>query len=240
MLQQQQQQQLVDLAYKHPRLLIDDDDDHDDNGTAIGVGADDVVDDEDSAGPINIDAATKQNEHYRDDTEVDGIIDDVTRRTDTVQKQIADSIRSNGAFASESFNNLHLNHLTRQFDDDCKLIGKVNPNLVKTWEQLNGGRIEANDHIAYPMNNGVASTLRNSNGTRSFVIYHTAENSGHYYDSIDNESVITRTEDDLDEEIAASFIDELAVSAGGEAMADFMSIASNDRKFCWSIESNNQ
>lgn len=221
----QQQQQLVDLAYKHPRLLIDDDDDHVDNGAS----ADDVV---------NEVTPTKL-AHCDNRSNDDG-------NCNKIQKEIVDSIRSNGTFASNSFSNLNLSHLNRQFDENCKLIGKVNPNLVKTWEQLNGNRIDANEHIAYPMDNEVVSstvdaiaTLTKNNG-RSFVIYHTAENSGHYYDSIDNDSVITRTEDDLDEEIVVSSIDEMAVTAGGEAMADFLSIVSNDRKFCWSVDSNNQ
>lgn len=111
-------------------------------------------------------------------------------------------------------------------DETCKLIGNVKPNLVRTWEQLNCKRTNQNQSdqiIEYP---------RDYDGkglNESFTI---CENvSERFYDSIDNASVSTRNEDD---ELIASLCDQMA--AGGETMAEYISLMNRKEEICWSID----
>lgn len=154
---------LVDIAYKHPQLLIDDVDD------------------------------------------VDGI------NTDATNHMGYDQYHSPSETSSERQHN------------ECKLIGNVNPTLIKTWEQLNGFRSDenilpmANYPIHYGNGDGVADETTTN---KSFIIRRAAAASGHFYDSIDNESFITQ---DDEEQLIASICEEMAT--GGEALAEYISIS---------------
>lgn len=156
---------LVDIAYKHPQLLIDKD-----NG------------DEDDR--INSDATN--NMGY-------------------------DQYHSRSETSSERQNN------------ECKLIGNVNPTLIKTWEQLSGFRSDENilPMANYPMHYGNGDGMTDQTTTnKSFIIRRAAAASGHFYDSIDNESFITQEDD---EQLIASICEEMAT--GGEALAEYISIS---------------
>ncbi|XP_031632909.1 uncharacterized protein LOC116346818 isoform X2 [Contarinia nasturtii] len=141
---------------------------------------------------------------------------------------------------------------SKPINTDCRLIGNVKPNLIKTWEQLNGTMAshsypkESNEqlnarqtHISpmiYFNNNHMVFDQKmptTSKNNESFVIKRPASQSGHYYDSIDNESIVT--EDD-EEQLIASLCD---VENGGEAMAEYISLIEKKEKFCWSIDSCN-
>lgn len=153
---------LVDMAYKHPQLLVDDED------------------------------------------EVDGEGVEVDSR-------------------SQKYNN-HSNSRT----NDCKLIGNVTPSLVKTWEQLNGFRSSENilpmaNYPTYDTDDGNRSQDGTTSPNRSFIIRRAAAASGHYYDSIDNESFISP---DDDEQLIASICEQM--NAGGEALAEYISIIDED------------
>lgn len=148
--------QLVELAYKHPQLLIEDGD-------------------VDEAEVIDADVANKMS--YRQEI---------------------------------------------SSDNECKLIGNVNPTLVKTWEQLNGFRSDDNilPMANYPMQYG--NDDRETDGTttdKSFIIRRATAASGHFYDSIDNESFIMQEDE---EQMIASICDEMV--DGGEALAEYISM----------------
>lgn len=164
---------LVDIAYKHPQLLIDDADEVD---APNGMDSNKVNE--------SSDITLNKNDHRQ---QYDSRID-----------------------ASEQ--------------NVCKLIGNVNPTLIKTWEQLNGFRSE--DSISpmtnYPMHYGNCELVSDSTtSNKSFIIQRmSAETaSGHFYDSIDNESFITQDDGD---NLIASICEEMV--AGGEALAEYISI----------------
>lgn len=141
---------------------------------------------------------------------------------------------------------------------DCRLIGNVKPNLIKTWEQLNSTMTSQSDAInAYPRENNekldkrheymnpmiylsnnhilfdqkIATTSKNN---ESFIIKRPASQSSNFYDSIDNESVVTQVDDD---QMISSLCDE--IENGGEAMAEYISLMEKKEKLCWSIDSCN-
>lgn len=126
----------------------------------------------------------------------------------------------------------------KAIDGSCKLIGNVKPNLVKTWEQLNGTRLNPNQMIEYPdyvdddglRTNYTKQQTAKEHSNETFIM---SQSSNHFYDSIDNESIITAHDDD--EQIAMSLDFEL--KHGGEAMAEYMSIVEKKEELCWSIDS---
>lgn len=156
---------LVDIAYKHPQLLVDD------------------------AGDADNDA-------------LDG---DATNKMSYNQYQ-------NRADTS-----------AEQLPNECRLIGNVNPALIKTWKQLNGYRSEDNilPMANYPKHHGhdgrhvAAGTAPNKN----FIIRRAAVASGNFYDSIDNESFIMPEDE---EQLIASICEEMV--DGGEALAEYISM----------------
>lgn len=158
--------QLVDIAYKHPLLLIEDND--------------------------------------NDDGETDDI--KIVEATTTYENETK----------------------TEENNCPCKLVGNVNPNLIKTWEQLNGFRSEQSDNHMY-----VEELVDTTTNNKSFIIK--KKTSGHFYDSIDNESLMTQEEED---QMISSICEEMA--AGGEAMAEYLSLIDKKEKICWSIDSCNQ
>lgn len=156
---------LVDIAYKHPQLLVDDEDADVDEGD---------VNDADATNTLSY-------HQYQ------------TRSDSTDQQQ-----------------------------NECKLIGNVNPTLIKTWEQLNGFR--SDDNISpmanYPMHYGNGDhRVVDESTNKSFIIRRAAAASGHFYDSIENESFITQEDE---EQLIASICDEML--GGGEALAEYISL----------------
>lgn len=146
---------------------------------------------------------------------------------------------------------------TKPVNTECRLgrlIGNVKPNLIKTWEQLNAMTSQSypkenneqmderknqisQQNIIYFGNNDMLfdqkmPTIPKNN--ESFVIKRPASQSGHFYDSIDNESVVTQ--DDDEQLITSLCADE---EHGGEAMAEYISLIEKKEKLCWSIDSCN-
>lgn len=122
----------------------------------------------------------------------------------------------------------------------CKLIGKVSPNLVKTWEQLNDVnantkpnfiRSTSNDSekILYPEPAEVVTGKQKGQPYHVNHVVHSGS-SEDFFDSIDGklsselECLVSLCCDNIDDGYAA-----------GEVMADFESL--DRRKICWSIES---
>lgn len=206
------QQTCVNMAYKHPQLLI-------------GEQADDCE---------KIDLTDREN---------------ITENNYNDRNQSQPFNLFNGNNHSE----------TVKGNSDCHLIGNVKPNLIKTWEQLNNHNSQSDDmHATHTMESNetlnaqpkcIDSMLyfRNnhvlfdekipttSKNNESFVIKRSASQSGHFYDSIDNESI--QTQDDDDDQIIASLCDE--IGNGGEAMAEYISLMEKKEKLCWSIDSCN-
>lgn len=114
----------------------------------------------------------------------------------------------------------------------CKLIGKVSPNLVKTWEQLND--VNANkphyvrstsnesEKILYPESTDVVTG-------KPYQVNHVVHSgsSEDFFDSIDG-----KLGSDLECLVSLCCDDGYAA---GEVMAEFESL--DRRKVCWSIES---
>lgn len=147
---------------------------------------------------------------------------------------------------------------SKQINSDCRLIGNVKPNLIKTWEQLNSTMTSQSDALnAYPKENNEKLNTQHdymnpmiylsnnhilfdqkmpttSKNNESFVIKRSASQSSHFYDSIDNESVVTQDDDD---QMISSLCDEM--EHGGEAMAEYISLIEKKEKLCWSIDSCN-
>lgn len=171
-------QQLVNIAYKHPQLLVDDND----NDRTDVAGASTIV-------------------------EPDSISCDPDKSNQSPGPHLARPAAVNPSQ-----------------DDECRLIGKVNPNLVKTWNQLN--QSVAN----YPFEFGHEPGATDE----SFTIRRGADETI-FYDSIDNnQSIITEEEE---EELIASICEQMA--AGGEAMAEYLSYIKKRETICWSIDSVN-
>lgn len=223
------QQKFVNMAYKHPQLLIGEKDECE------------KIDLE-----PNDESHIADNFHYNNDQ---------------------NKCRS---FKLSLFNgnNNHNDNVTTttttpKSNSDCRLIGNVKPNLIKTWEQLNSAMNSQSDTLnVYPKesnekldtqsdfmnpmiylsNNHILFDQKmptTSKNNESFVIKRpTTSQSAHFYDSIDgcdNESVVTQDDDD---QMISSLCDEMA-EHGGEAMAEYISLIEKKEKLCWSIDSCN-
>lgn len=209
------QQKCVNMAYKHPQLLIGEKDECEKVDTEL-----------DSTDP-------KVADNYNDQNMC---------RT-AFKLNLFNGNQQNGNTTMEKTNN------------DCHLIGNVKPNLIKTWEQLNSST--TSQIVAYPMENGEKIVTQHdyinpmiylsnnhilfdqremdtSKNNESFVMKRPPSQSGHFYDSIDNESVVTQDDDD---QLISSLCDEM--EHGGEAMAEYISIIEKKEKLCWSIDSCN-
>ncbi|GAB0091961.1 Pyruvate kinase [Sergentomyia squamirostris] len=97
-----------------------------------------------------------------------------------------------------------------RIEGTCRLIGKVNPNILKTWEQLKSG--------TGPLVDGPMPR-----------VFYKKQSSNTFYDSIDN-SIGTVTSD----------TDEGPIPAAGEVMAECDSLLDKKPSSCWSIESDNK
>lgn len=213
------QQNFFDMAYKHPQLLIGEKDECD---KTTGAGSDDQTN-------RPIDNYTNPNVCT---TAFKMTLFNGSNHTDQIDKTT--------------------------FTSNCHLIGNVKPNLIKTWEQLNGMPSRA-DMIAYPndtngkfdsqheyinpsiylstkylLSNQRTCKNTSSQNDESFVIRRPPSQSGYFYDSIDNELVVTQ---DDEEQVISSLCDEL--EHGGEAMAEYISLIDKKEKLCWSIDSCN-
>lgn len=223
------QQKFVNMAYKHPQLLIDDEKDECEK-------VDSVCDEQE-------------------------VVD--YRSVQTQSRPFKLSLfNSNGHNDSHTTSNLTTTATTPpppKSHTDCRLIGNVKPNLIKTWEQLNSAMTTQSDAtnayakepnesksnaaqheymnpMLYLSNNHILFDQKmptTSKQNESFVIKRSASQSGHFYDSIDNESVVTQDDDD---QLIASLCD---MEHGGEAMAEYISLMEKKEKLCWSIDSCN-
>ena len=206
---QPQVPQYVDLAYKHPHLLMDDD-----SPTELTPAEESMfnetnreievkfVEDSNSIDLMTIGYGTRTNSRNDDD-------------------RTGFKVETKHKTARNAFTSISSDALRRSADDDCKLIGKVNPVLIKTWERLNGitsvGDSQGTDNSTAPASYLISKQMSDSS-------------SDHFYDSIDNESLMTQPDDD---DAIASICELDDIAAGGEAMADIYAV----RKLCWSIDS---
>lgn len=215
------QQKFVNMAYKHPQLLIGD----------------------------------------RDECEkIDSDPDENVIRTVENDDDNPNQTKSRSTFKLNIVNdsNFKDSEMTQKpADNGCRLIGNVKPNLIKTWEQLNGTMTsqadtmtirptECNERfdtqheysaMAYFSNKHILYDQKRSTTSKnneSFVIKRPASQSSHFYDSIDNESVVTQEDED---QLIASLCDQM--ENGGEAMAEYISFIEKKEKLCWSIDSCN-
>lgn len=239
-------QKFVNMAYKHPQLLIGDEKDECEKVAGCDVEST-VVNTDENYGNI-------QNECERS-----------TFKTNFINGN------NNGQQILQRSGTLNTN---------CHLIGNVKPNLIKTWEQLNGmpaqyrsnDQLNAQKHQQHDENNDhhqlqqpqqqqcdtyinpsiylntkkyhlfsnqQMENLPQNNNDESFVIRRPPSKSGYFYDSIEIE---TQDDDDDDEEdgqqeVIASLCEEL--ENGGEAMAEYISLIEKKDKHCWSIDSCN-
>lgn len=151
--------------------------------------------------------------------------------------------------------------LTRQenVDDEkssveakCRLVGKVNPNIVRTWEQLNSV-------ILRNQNSFTTSSMdsdANSNDKQSFTLFcrkpynfkeleerlekfpvrkvrYTETGCDDFFDSIDDSSLTDRLLN-VSGNLHEGDNNILMTGAAGEGMADFDSLEKH--KICWSID----
>ncbi|XP_055323449.1 uncharacterized protein LOC129578631 isoform X2 [Sitodiplosis mosellana] len=216
------QQKFVNMAYKHPQLLIGEKDECE-----------------------KVDSETDEHE----------IVDNYNNDQNKCPPFKLSLFNGNG----HSENSTAAATAASNSNADCRLIGNVKPNLIKTWEQLNSAMTSQSDVISgyakernnranaarhehmnpmiYLSNNHILFDQKmptTSKQNESFVIKRPASQSGHFYDSIDNESVVTQDDDD---QMIASLCDEM--EHGGEAMAEYISLIEKKEKLCWSIDSCN-
>lgn len=197
----------LELAYKHPRLLFEQEDEPEMERL--------------SSSP-KINSFLEQNREltvqYVDDNSIEML--DATKET-LIQPRTFSVKRT--AFEKP----------TEEVLPHCKLVGKVTPNLIKTWEQLNAGN----------QPNPLPALSTNSQGPHQLQ-------SEDFYDSIDDDQLVSELEripsmcdeyhDLLDDDVNG--MDEvlfdgrmLGRQAAGEVMAQFESI--DKRKICWSMDS---
>lgn len=151
--------------------------------------------------------------------------------------------------AFSSLTSVHHRDESSDTTSPCHLIGKVNPNLVKTWEQLNSSQHNINKI-------STSLTTSESSDKQSCVLFYRkpfnftedndvenkfhvnrvihSESSGDFYDSIDDQSIIENTYV-VDDDIMGSIYHDETVMVGGEGMAECDSLIEK-KKICWSIE----
>lgn len=191
----------LELAYKHPRLLMA------------------TPDDEES---IYTETNREIEIKYVDDNSIE-MLDASNGNSSSSNK--AKSILGHQSSRKTAFLSINLdvsNGNNTTTSNSCKLIGKVNPNLVKTWEQLNGN---CNGNGT----NEVAPTA-NKHYHINRVIH--TESSEDFYDSIDDDQ--STSELDHMSSICHDSTENME-QAAGEIMAQCESL--DKRKICWSIDS---
>lgn len=137
-------------------------------------------------------------------------------------------------------------------EDDCRLVGKVNPNLVKTWEQLSGNRIKINEKdksmssensekqscvLFYRKPFSFKDDVKTTEKFHVNKILH-SESSGDFYDSIDDQSIVENTYIVDDIMSSSIYINQDNEYAAGEGMAECGSL--EKKKECWSSSWENE
>lgn len=136
----------------------------------------------------------------------------------------------------------------------CRLVGKVNPNIVRTWEQLNSVILRNQNSFT---SKSIESNT-NSNDKQSFTLFcrkpynfkeleerlekfpvskvcYAESGSDDFFDSIDDNLSLTEKIIQVNEKSNEIDDDLIMMSeAAGEGMADFDSLDKN--KICWSID----
>lgn len=216
--------QLVDMAYKHPHILGDE------------IATTDDDDDDDGAYNVS-DHELKYSEYSS--IELLNAGNDGVNAIDSRIKTNGDRPNTEKAIAFSSISLFSGSYVNKMREDDCKLIGKVNPILVKTWEKLNGRRSHETEQSFDSDRTSVevkpkAAPRRSLLASKQRPI--DSDSSGHFYDSIDNESVFTQDEEDA---MITSICHEIEdISAGGEGMAEVpYSFTDNKAMLCWSTDS---
>lgn len=217
------QQHLVNMAYKHPQLLIDDSEENDlnanDGNLLNGMVEKDIVSPDDikmteskSAFKINL----FNNGSY------------LNNETSNTCKLIG-NVKPNLVKTWEQLN------ATNNGDDDT-----IRMNCPINYNRQNiNARNGFENQLVYPTNahlfmgggDGASPSAIETNN-ESFIISRAASKSDHFYDSIDNESFVTQ---DDDEQLASLCDDE----HGGEGMAEYLSLVEEKEKLCWSVDSCN-
>lgn len=242
------QQKFINMAYKHPQLLIGDEKDE---STTRTTGCDDS----------ETQSVMKTDENYGNVNQ-----SDECEERSTIKINIF-----NGSSNSNSGSSQLMSERSGVLNTNCHLIGNVKPNLIKTWERLNGmpptqttqSSTYQNGSSDHPLSqqhhqrdtyinssihsntkyhvfsNQPMANLPPNNNDESFVIRRPPSKSGYFYDSIEVETQDDDDDDDeVDEqEVIASLCDEL--EHGGEGMAEYISLIEKKEKHCWSIDSSN-
>lgn len=233
--------QLDAIAYTHPRLLMDYPPVHE-------------------LDYINTMGGSSRIQYIDDDNSIELL--DASKNVSKSTPKIADDIGGKPPRARQHRQAFASIVSTKQPDSNtdidavvaCKLIGKVNPTLVKTWEQLNrkvpmerapttprkrSTSNSSDDRILYPETDPkmTASTSRlNGNAFgehyRINVVIH-SESSEDFYDSIDADDEHFMC-DAADVPSMCASDGEYLAAAAGDVMADDLL---DKRKMCWSIDS---
>lgn len=221
----------LEIAYKHPRLLMNSTDDENEEESIYRETINQLDLDDHSVDEIILAASEPTDRKSRS----------TAKNSTKLQNQLRQ--RKIDAFSSISTAD------KSSEDNECKLIGKVNPNLVRTWEQLNRKSIPpSNDYlkqlyrsrslsnnsgdekILYPDNNTTVdlTTAQSDGDFRINVMIH-SESSEDFYDSIDD-----RFLSDLNG-VPSICVENDDGAAAGEVMAEYDLL--DKRKICWSIDS---
>lgn len=191
----------LELAYKHPCLLFQEDDDEIDLISTIPV-------------PSSIYTETNR------EIEIEYVEDNSIELLDASEKNGRRG-RLSVRRPNEKRNAFHSIELDTSAPSSgnatqCKLIGNVKPNLIKTWEQLNKQQLYRVNHVV-----------------------HASESSEDFYDSIDDQFISELNEMPSmcgdDEDGGSSSMMTASATAAGEGMAQYESL--DKRKLAWSIES---
>lgn len=190
----------LELAYKHPRLLFQDEDDEIERTTPVTPQSSIYTE---TNREIEIKYVEDNSIEVLDASENNGRCGRLSARRPPDKRNAFHSIE------------LESSPPTSVNFSQCKLIGNVKPNLIKTWEQLN-------KHQLYRVNH----------------VVHASESSEDFYDSIDDQLISELNEIPSmcdDDEDGSSSMMTASGTAAGEGMAQYESL--DKRKLAWSIES---
>ncbi|XP_058826080.1 nuclear pore complex protein DDB_G0274915-like [Topomyia yanbarensis] len=149
---EQQQQQA--MAYKHPILLMDED--------------------ENGYGSVLSSVGNERNREVEVKLVEDNSIEllDATKDEELNEGEkeslIVPKPKMNAFHSSPPKDESPTKGGTENGDGRCRLVGKVNPNILKTWEQLRGGGIGGNDFCEH----------KRKNSRNSLITVTSSENSG--------------------------------------------------------------
>lgn len=200
---------LVNMAYRHPLLLQDE---------MANTDEDVGVTETNGGSKYSELSSIELLENGSEDSRLHSIKDHFNKYDDK-QRNVFSSINDN-ASTDEA--------------DNCKLIGKPTASLVKTWERLSKWQSKESVLSNDSDRNSVELGPRGQFTVRSRYPPHKrtieSDSSEHFYDSIDNKSVYTT--DDNDVQITSICNDD--ITAGGEGMAEpFQSFMDYNMKAGW-------